>query len=229
MSHLEEETGTMTSNAYERLATLDTPSLCDINKELRVFSPALRPIKDGLKLFGKARTVSCKNDFLSIIESLAESEAGDVLVIDGQGGDRALLGELFSAECKRKGLGGIVVDGACRDVQGVRAMSFPVYARSIMPMAGYCRQPGAKQIPIICGGIEIKPGDIIFGDDDGLIAIAEQDLDALIDAAERLQQVEQRVLGNIEEGTSLISMINIDEHAEKIRRGEESKLSFAIS
>ena len=95
----------------ERLPRLETSCLCDAKKTLRCLDPAIQPLSCGVKLVGRAFTVACCNDFLTVIKALQDASPGDVLVIDGQQGRKALAGELFSTEAKRKGLAGIVVDG----------------------------------------------------------------------------------------------------------------------
>src|SRR4029434_9413947 len=104
---------------------LDTSHGRAAKKTLRYLDPAIRPLSLGVQLVGRAFTVSCCNDFLTVIKALHDAAPGDVLVVDGQQGRTALAGELFSTEAKRKGLSGMVVDGAVRDVATIRAINFP--------------------------------------------------------------------------------------------------------
>lgn len=222
-------TKTAFAEIKNKLEKLDTTSLCDVNKQLRVFASRIRPLDAGTRMVGKARTVRCKNDFLTVIQALIDAQADEVLVIDGQGGDKALLGELISAEARRKGLTGIVCDGAVRDVVGIKHMGFPVFTSQVTPMAGTCANIGEINVPISCGGIEIRPGDIIFGDDDGLIAVDEKELLNMIEKAEAIQRNEAAVLIEIQRSkNSLIDLTNVRDHIDAISKGRESKLQFNI-
>ncbi len=224
---------TRKSDSFSRLASqvlqMETTCFCDVRKDLRVVSAEIRSMTPGLKLFGRARTVSVLDDFLTVIKALGEAEPGDVLVIDGRGGNKALLGELFSAESKRKGLAGIVVDGAIRDIAGIRTIGIPAYARTLNPMAGTCKQLFDTQVEIACGGTTVRPGDIIFGDDDGLIVIEEDELIEIIPQAQELQKLEGIALKSMNGGDSLFSLLNADEHIKACSEGRESKLAFSIS
>ena len=121
--------------------------------------PGIRPVVSGTKLIGRALTVKCRDDFLTVVEALKTAEPDDVLVIDAAGRRRAVAGELFSTEAKRRKLAGIIIDGTCRDVAGLRRLGFPVYSRAIHPMAGTAAKIFEMQIPIICGGVEVRPGE----------------------------------------------------------------------
>jgi len=211
----------------ERLTRLETSCLCDAKKTLRCLDPAIRPLSLGVQLVGRAFTVACCNDFLTVIKALHDASPGDVLVIDGQQGRKALAGELFSTEAKRKGLAGMVVDGAVRDVATIRAMQFPVYSRSIFPLSGSTSQIFATQVPVSCGGVTVVPGDIVFGDDDGIVVASEAEIREVLPLAEAIQQKETEALQRMARGESLLGLLNVDEHLASISAGKDSQLRFA--
>ena len=212
-----------------RLLALDTAALCDAAKTIRVMDPGIRPIGAKLKMAGVARTVRCRDDFLSVIEALHAAEPGEVLVIDAGSGTRAVGGELFATEARRKGLAGIVIDGACRDTRSIEQMDFSFYARFISPMAGNTSRVFETQTTVVCGGVAVAPGDLVFGDRDGIVVASPDELAAIIDAAEAIQKVEQRAMENMAEGESLIGMLNFEEHIAKRRAGQDSTLKFTIA
>lgn len=212
-----------------RFANLDPAAFCDADKSVRVLSPAIGRINPGKQLLGRARTVRCFDDFLVVIEALAESEPGEVLVVDTQGTQRAVVGELFTLEAARCGLAGIVIDGGCRDTETIMTADLPVYASHRTPVSGTVQRVGETQIPVICGGVEILPGDIIFGDSDGVIALSEQETSALIDAAEAIKETEQKAIKAMGDGRSLIDLTNFHEHLSARRAGDgDSRLKFDI-
>jgi RraA family protein len=212
----------------EILSKLDTACLSDANKNLRVLDSGIRPIRSGLKLIGIAHTVSCYNDFLTVIKALKDAQPGEVLVIDGQGGSRALVGELFTMEALRKGLAGIIVDGACRDTWRIRTLQLPVYARSISPLSGTTSRIFDTQIPITCGGVTVNPGDIVFGDEDGILIASLEELSQALPLAQEIQGKEEVVYKRMDEGESLLDMLNFDEHYAKVSSGQKTSLKFVL-
>jgi hypothetical protein len=138
-----------------------------------------------------------------------------------------VAGELFSKEAQRKGLAGLVVDGPVRDIAKVRGFGLPVYSRSICPASGTTRRIYATQVAIQCGGVVVQPGDVLFGDDDGIVVAGEAELVALIDAAEAIQKTEAQIVARMERGESLTSMLNFEAHYRAIEAGRDSRLAFA--
>ena len=192
---------------FERLRALDTTTLIDAAKHLRVMDPGIKPVATGRKLVGRAVTVAANGGLLPVLDGLERAGAGDVLVVDGGGEPPALAGELFASEAQRKGLAGIVIDGYCRDTNELRAIELPFYARGHVPNAfgpGTEAQPTG---PVRCGGVEVAPGDVLVGDDDGIVVGTAGELTAALDAAEALQATERSILAGIRAGTSLFDRL----------------------
>jgi len=210
----------------QRLLQLDPAALCDADKRLRVMDPALRSIKPGLKLVGTAFTLVCPDDHLTVLKALIDAKPGDVLVIDTRGGRRAVAGELFATEALNRKLGGIVVDGAVRDTATLRTLDLPVYARCVTPMSGTTRTACDTQVAVQCGGIAVNPGDIIFGDDDGLIVASTDELERILPVAEEIQSKESAALARMRNGENLPALLNFDEHWEAVTKKADSKLMF---
>ncbi|CAM9758704.1 unnamed protein product [Pylaiella littoralis] len=177
------------------LRKCDTPSLCDADKNLssKVIDYAIRPRhmrSKGITLLGLARTVRTVGgagehpDFRNLVESLMESSPGEVLVVDCGGSKIAVAGEMFSAEAKRRSLAGMLIEGACRDTETIARLRFPVYTRFVNPMAGKCitLDRDMMQVPVTVGGVEINSGDVIMGDDDGVVVLGN-DLDKIQETA----------------------------------------------
>ena len=215
-------------NIKAKLQLLDTACVCDADKNLRVMDTGIRPLTPNVQMIGMASTVHCRGDFLSVIKALDEARENEVLIIDGGGEKIALSGELFSYEAKRKRLAGIVVDGACRDSSKIRRLKFPFYSRYITPRAGTSSTIFATQIDVNCGGVLVLPGDIIFGDPDGIVVINPGEVEDVLNKAAQIQLTEEKVQAQLERGKSLLSLLNYREHYEKVGRGEESKLTFLV-
>jgi len=212
-----------------RLAALDCAALCDADKTIRVMNAAIRPLNGTPKMIGIARTVRCREDFLSVIKGLDESQPGEVLALDAGGSPTAVVGELFATEARRRGLVGIVVDGACRDIRTLQQMNdFSVYARHISPMAGTTTRVFSTGTTVACGGIEVNAGEIVFGDLDGLIVLSDSELRSLVPKAEEIQGKEEKALAKMANGESLLTMLNFAEHYENRKAGRDSVLQFKI-
>jgi 4-hydroxy-4-methyl-2-oxoglutarate aldolase len=214
------------AGVLERLVRVDTTSLVDAGRGLRVLPAAIRPIRQGLRVVGRALTVDAQGDLMSVLAGLRQSGPGDVLVVASGSEEHAVAGELFATEALRRGVAGIVIDGLCRDSRTLAALDLPVYARGVAPTACPARAVPVVQVPIMIGSAEVRPGDLVLGDDDGLVVATEEEVLAVLDAAETIQRREEALRAEIAAGSSLFDSTNYDEHVSAVRGGRESRLTF---
>ncbi len=216
------------SSYVERLRPLTCASLCDVDKGLRFIDPEIRPLNSFDKLVGPALTVKCRDDFLTVLYALHQAQAGDVLVIDAGGGKAAVTGELIATEAQRRGLQGIIIDGACRDSATLRKLSIPMFARYVAPMAGTSNRLGKIGGTVCCGGVAVHQGDYVMADADGIIICSAAELAELLPVAEQAHAADAGVFERMSAGESLFDLLNVVEHAEALKSGDHSsRLKFA--
>lgn len=173
----------------ELFADLRTPDLSDaMNRAGSMdngIQPAFQPIRRAV---GPAVTVSVPTGAFNVIKAgMQQTRKGDVLVINARGSDRgALLGGNVCRGLLHRGLAGIVMDGAIRDVTEIEADGLPVFARGVSAMMGPIDGPGEVNVPIACGHVVVHPGDILVADADGIVAIRPTDAEDIARETRRL-------------------------------------------
>lgn len=215
-----------TAQLLERLARVDTTSLIDAGPTLRVLPRAIRPVRPGSRLVGRAVTVDAQGDLVPVIVGLRSAGPGDVLLVAGDP-ERAVAGELFATEALRRGLAGIVIHGLCRDSRTLRAMDLPVFATGVSPRACPARAVPSVGVTLTFGDVEVRPGDLVLADDDGVVVGSVDELAAAIDGAEAIQTREEALRAAIEAGESLFDHLNVDAHVAALRDGRETRLAFS--
>ena len=162
----------------------------------------LQPYHRPKPLAGTAVTVRTRaGDNLAIHRAFDFCRPGDVLVVDGAGElTQALMGDIMASYAESIGVLGLVIDGAIRDVGSIRARDFPVYARGVTHRGPYKNGPGEINVPVSIGGMVVNPGDIIVGDEDGVLAIAPAEVEAVLAGARKQGEKEAASLRAIAEG-----------------------------
>jgi 4-hydroxy-4-methyl-2-oxoglutarate aldolase len=207
---------------------LDAASLSDANKALRILPRELRPYARGIRMVGRAVTVTAEGDLVPVLAGLEQCGASDVLVVDAGSTLHAVLGELFATEALRRQMAGIVVYGLCRDTAVLAQLPLPVYALGTIPRAAGARRLPVTQQPVRLGGIEVRPGEILVGDDDGIVVVSDAELEAALETAEAIQRREGKIRAAIQDGTSLFEQLNFAEHVEDLEAGRPSSLTFTV-
>ena len=154
----------------------------------------LRPFGSRTWLVGQAITAWCEAaDYGSVHHAINIAEAGDVVVVDAGGrSDAAMIGELLSGAARRKGIAGVIVDGAVRDAGVLSGWpDFAVFSRWITPRGPSSMERGTVNEPIVFGGVPVSPFDLLIGDDDGLVVVPRERVEELLPAA--LARVEAEV------------------------------------
>ncbi len=163
----------------------------------------IRPI-NKTPLLGTAVTVKARTaDNLLFHKALDLAQPGDVIVVDVQGDlVNSVTGEIMMREAIKKGLAGVVIDGAVRDADALRDITaMAIYAAGVTPKGPYKDGPGEINVPVSCGGIVVNPGDIVVGDGDGIVVIHPQDAPVILEKAKSKYAKEQAIFQAIAEGT----------------------------
>lgn len=170
----------------------------------------LQVITPGIKIFGKAFTVrTYPGDWAKTVEAIDVAKPGQIIVIDSGGVGPAVWGELATHGAIQKKIQGVVIDGAIRDVQEIRRLNFPAFAKLTSPCAGEPKGFGEIDIPINVCGTKIFSGDYIVGDDDGVLVIPSKKATEIANRAMSVLEMENRVRKEIDDGRTLASVIEL--------------------
>src|SRR5881398_1851684 len=190
---------------------VSTPNLADAMQKRGVMTGLVPRIKHGTKLVGLALTVkTADGDWAKPVEAIDRAKAGDVIVIDVGGGPTAVWGELASNSCLVKGVAGVVIDGAVRDLDTILELNFPCFSRHVAPHAGEPKGLGEIGSEIECGGQKVHTGDWIVGDESGLIVVAREEAVEMANRALDVLERENRIREEIKRGGILSSVLELE-------------------
>jgi 3-hexulose-6-phosphate synthase/6-phospho-3-hexuloisomerase len=193
----------------DAFAVASTPNISDAMHRKGALH-GIVPIQPGLKMIGRAVTARTVNgDWAKPVQAIDLAQKGDVIVIDVNGGEDAVWGELATHSCVVKGIAGVVIDGAIRDVDAIRALKFPAFARHFVPNAGDPKGFGETQVEVRCGGQRVKPGDWIIGDDSGVVVVPEEEAHEVANRAVEVKEQEDRLREEIDRGSTLSERLKL--------------------
>lgn len=204
-----------------RLAELPTPALSDVMRGMgldpNTMHSEMKPVWPGAAVCGPAFTVRTYPGATRGSDlALQQAQRGDVVILAAGGYPEVILwGEIYSTAAKQLGLGGTVIDGAARDVAGIRAAGYPVFARAVTPRGGTADERQSEAgVVVSCAGVVVRPGDLVRGDENGVVVVPRERAAAVIAAAEAFYAREERMLALLRAGVPL---------AEAARRAKEQQ------
>ena len=173
----------------------------------------MKPIHSAMKVAGPAFTVDMRPaDNLMIHYAMLKAKPGDVLVLDAKGFMEAgPWGDVLTEQALHMGLAGLVINGAVRDASAIIEMGFPVFCRGLSIKSTGKNQPGKINVPVCIGDVQINPGDIIVGDQDGLVVVPQAEVDDAIKKARAREEKEVLFREQIKNGATTAELLGLTE------------------
>ncbi len=201
----------LTEEQLQKLRKLPTGNVADNNlatPHQGVMDYLIKPLDIKSHVVGRAFPVQCQpGDNLAFHQGIAHAKQGDVIVFACGGyTSSGHFGDMMANACKAKGIAGVIIDGTCRDTQDIIELGFPVFAKGSCPAGTEKSTDAVLHQPVQCGGIEVKEGDLIIGDCDGIVVIPQENEDRVIAGALSKFEHEKQILQELRSGTSTLDV-----------------------
>jgi regulator of RNase E activity RraA len=185
----------------QSIAAYPAALIGDVRQRLDMMSADIRCLTPGARLAGTVLPIQVwEGDNLAIHRGLDEAQPGDVLVISGNAvTNRSVFGGILAEICLHKGVRGVIIDGAVRDIEEMNDMGLAVFARGVVPAGPSKNGPGYVGKPVACGNVVCNPGDIVIGDADGIVGIPQSELTETLQALPRQEDIERQIRARIKE------------------------------
>lgn len=173
----------------------------------------IKPIAPGMRLAGPALTVDTRPaDNLMLHYAMLKAKPGDVLVVDAKGFlEAGVWGDVFTEQAQRIGLAGLVIHGAVRDAAAMTEAGFPVFSRGLSIKGTGKHQPGRLNVTVTIGDVAIDPGDIIVGDQDGVVVVKRHEVDAVLLKSRQREEKEAQFRQQIRDGATTVDLLGLEE------------------
>jgi len=201
----------------QRLAPFGTATIHEAQGQSGAMASAIKPIDPAMRLCGRAYTVDSRSDDNLILHfALTRARPGDILVVDAKGFlEAGPWGDVMSFAARKAGIAGLVIDGSVRDSQTIIDMGFPIFSRGLSIKGTAKNQPGKVGVPIVCGGVTVRPGDVIVGDRDGVVVVESARAAEVVDLCQAREDKEDAMRRKIEQGATIADLIGLGPVFEK--------------
>jgi 4-hydroxy-4-methyl-2-oxoglutarate aldolase len=201
------------ADVVKRLGALGASTVHEAYGRVGLMKPYLRPVWAGGEAAGSAVTVLVHpGDNWMIHVAVEQCRPGDILVV-GCSADNTdgMFGDLLATSLKARGVTGLVIDAGCRDVKSLREMGFPVWSKAISAKGTVKATLGAVNVPVVCAGINVEPGDAVIADDDGVVVVRRKDAAEVAAKGEKRQADEESKREQLASGALGLDMYNMRE------------------
>jgi len=211
-------TTSITAAELDQLKRLGTATIHEAQGQRGAVDPRIAPLDPSMRLAGPALTVDIRpGDNLMIHYALTKARPGDVLVVDAKAFvDAGPWGDVLTFAAQQIGIAGLVIDGAVRDASQIVEMGFPVFCRGLSIRGTNKHQPGKLNLPLILGGVAVRPGDIVVGDRDGLVIVAADEVPEVIAASAAREQKEAQMRERLAQGATMVELLGLRETLEAL-------------
>lgn len=196
----------------QKIPFLSTPQISDgLKKTIGIHGviPGVKAVNHH-KIFGQVVTAYTKaDDWGTSVQVIDSALPGEIIFIYAEGDNHAVWGELTSTAAKKKGIAGTIIFGACRDLDAIKIMDYPVFSKKVIPNAGWPRGDGDININLDCEGTLVKPGDFVVGDDCGVVVIPQSILKEVMQAAKDIKNLEKKITKQLANGKTLSEILKL--------------------
>lgn len=202
---------TISSEIIRQLSEFDAATLYEAAGQRGMVDPAIRPMWNGAHVCGTAVTVSCPaRDNLMLHHAVAFAATGSVLVASAERCQEAgAWGEVLSVAAQARGIAGLVIDGAVRDIEAIAERGFPVFSRGLAIGACKKEQIRALNEPVDLGGVTVRAGDIVVGTGDGVVILDSHTIEQVLQTAIARRRRESEIFQQLKEGQTTIEILNL--------------------
>ena len=223
MIHIKSKIERPSPRLIEPFSKLGAATVHEASGRKGAVDPAIKPIRKGLRLCGPAFTVQCApGDNLMLHKALEKAQPGDVLVASVSGyPEGGYFGGLMAVSAMVRRFGGLAIHGCIRDSEESIAMGFPIFARGFCIRGTSKSVPGLVNHPTVFGGIVVQPGDLILGDDDGMVVVARAEAESVLDKALKRVEAEVKKSEQLRSGVSSVELNKLGKVFEALGLVEE--------